>query len=232
MNNLQKIGGLAALLMALAYLVGITLNFTVLDASGIRDSLEKMAFLADNQALLTVWILFIYVIFGVLLVVLALALFERLKATAPGLAQVATAYGLIWAGMVIASGLVYIVGLRAVVEMLGQNPQQAAWTWSVIEVVHEGVGAGIEIPGGLWALLVSLAALRAGVFPRALNYMGVVIGAAGLLTVFPPLYEVTVAVFGLGQIIWWIWMGVVLLRSRSSAAVKAEAFGSPSAATP
>lgn len=216
MNNLHKASAIAALMMALAYIVGIAFNFTVLDMSGIHDPQEQLAFLAANQSLLSIWILFIYVIFGVFLVVLALGLYERLKDRAPGLAQAATAYGLIWAGMVIASGLVYILGLGAVVEMLGQNAQQAAWMWPVIEVVHQGIGASIEIPGGLWALLVSLAALRSGVFSRALNILGVVIGAAGLLTVIPALYELSVAVFGLGQIAWWVWMGLALLREQPS----------------
>lgn len=41
-----------------------------------------------------------YVVFGIFLVVLALALYERLKAGAPAMAQTATAFGLIWAGLV------------------------------------------------------------------------------------------------------------------------------------
>ena len=48
--------------------------------------------------------------FGVFLVVLALALYERLKAGSPALVQMATAFGLIWAGLAIASGMIVNVG--------------------------------------------------------------------------------------------------------------------------
>ena len=62
----------------------------------------------------------------------------------------------------------------------------------------DGLGGGNEIVGGLWVLLVSWAALRAGGLPRALNYLGLVIGVAGILTVVPALGELG-AIFGLGQ---------------------------------
>jgi hypothetical protein len=60
--NLQKMGSIAALIMAAAYVVAIGLNFTVLDTSGIVDPIEEVAFLVDNQVVMYIWILFIYVI--------------------------------------------------------------------------------------------------------------------------------------------------------------------------
>jgi len=45
-----------------------------------------------------------------------------------------------------------------------------------------------------------------------LNILGLVVGAVGIITIIPPL-NTLVAVFGLGQIIWFIWMGIALLRS-------------------
>lgn|GEM_PF-1982155 len=54
--------------------------------------------------------------------------------------------------------------------------------------------------------------MRAGGLPRALNYLGVVIGVAGILTVVPAL-EVLGAVFGLGLIVWFVWLGIVVLRA-------------------
>jgi hypothetical protein len=49
------------------------------------------------------------------------------------------------------------------------------------------------------------------------NYLGVVIGVAGALTVVPPLEDLT-AMFGLGLIVWFTWLGIVLLRSASEPA--------------
>ncbi|HSN93433.1 MAG TPA: hypothetical protein VLR89_00060 [Anaerolineaceae bacterium] len=61
-------------------------------------------------------------------------------------------------------------------------------------------------------LLISLAALRAGGLPRGVNILGLVVGAVGIITIIPAL-NALVAVFGLGQIVWFIWVGIVLLRS-------------------
>ena len=44
--------------------------------------------------------------------------------------------------------------------ILGQNPAQAATAWLAIDSVHLGLSGTAEIPGGLWTLLISLAALQ------------------------------------------------------------------------
>ena len=210
-NNLQKIGGVAALIEATAYMLGFGLYLTLLDSSGYVGPVRKVAFLVDNQAIIYIGNLFIYVIFGVFLVLLALALYERLKAGSPGLMQTATAFGLIWAGLVIASGMIFNVGLDTVVDLYCKDPAQAASVWSAIGSVQEGLGGGNEIVGGLWVLLTSWAALRTGGLPKALNYLGVVIAVAGILTVVPAL-DVLTDVFGLSQIVWFAWLGIVMLR--------------------
>jgi hypothetical protein len=69
----------------------------------------------------------------------------------------------------------------------------------------------------VWVLLIGLAALRARELPRALNYLGVVAGVAGILTVVPALevlgaVEVLGLIFGLGLIVWFVWLGIVMLR--------------------
>jgi hypothetical protein len=218
MKNFQKMGGIAALVITAAFVVGLVLNFTFLDSSGIVDPVQKVAFLVDTQTIQYIWILFIYVIFGIFAVVLALALYDRLKTGSPAIAQTATVFGIIWAGLCIASGLVFNIGMGTVVDLYGKDPAQAATVWLALDPVAQGVGCAIEIPGGLWVLLISWAALRAGVFPRALNYWGMAHAVAGLLTVVPPLYNVIVMVWALGQIVWYVWLGIVLLRGRTSAA--------------
>ncbi|MEZ5239780.1 MAG: hypothetical protein R2716_12815 [Microthrixaceae bacterium] len=64
-------------------------------------------------------------------------------------------------------------------------------------------------------LLVSVAALRSGALPRALNYLGILSATAGLVTVVPGLEDIGM-VFGLGLIVWFAWLGVVLIKSRDS----------------
>ena len=211
MKNLQKFGGFAALYLAFAYLIGMVIFILVLDYPSISDPAQKVALLIEMQMVTFSTNLLMYVFFGVILVVLALALYDRLKSGAPALMQVATAIGIIWAGSLVASGMVANAGIAPVVALYATDPAQAALTWQGIESVASGLGNGNgEILGGLWVLLVSVAALRAGGLPTGLNIIGLLVGAVGIISIFPGLIELS-GVFGLSQIIWFVWLGIVLL---------------------
>lgn len=217
----QRVGGLAALIEAATFVVGFAMFATVLSdyVSGDPDAAESVAVLVDNQAAMCVVSLVIYVVFAIFLVVLALALNEELQGGAPALAQAATAFGLIWAGLIFAAGMIAIVGLDTIVDLHKDDPARAETVWSSLDVVQDGMGGGIEIVGGLWLLLISWAALRSHEFPRILNYLGLVIGVAGIVTVVPALEPVT-AVFGLGLIVWFVWLGIQMLRDPGEGATE------------
>ncbi len=217
MKNLRKMGGVAALYAGAAYVVGFVLWGGVLGYSSDLEPAQKVASFVENQSLWYMLNLVVYVVWGLFMVVLALALHERLKAGAPAIMQTATAIGLIWAGVVIASGMICNIGIENVVNLSETDPAQAASVWVAIDSVRDGLGGGNEIVGGLWLLLVSWAALRVGELPKVLNYLGVVIGVVGILSAVPPLGGLT-DVFGLSQIVWFIWLGIVMLRSSTSAA--------------
>ena len=90
--------------------------------------------------------------------------------------------------------------------------------------VPEALVGRVEVVGGIWILLVTWGALLAGRRPRALNYLGVVVGVAGVLSLFPAL-EVLGSGFRLGEMVWFGWLGIVWFRgSRSAAARKLRAF--------
>ncbi len=214
MKTLQKFGGFAALYMAIAYLIGMTIFLVVLDYPSITDPLQKVALLVEMQMVTFSTNLLMYVFFGIFLIVLSLALYDRLKSGAPAMMQVATVIGIIWAGSLVASGMVSNAGIAPVVALYAKDPAQAALTWQGFETVASGLGNGNgEILGGLWALLVSLAALRTGGLPKGLNILGLLVGAVGVVTILPGLIDL-VGVFALGQVIWFVWLGIVLLRSK------------------
>ena len=220
MKNLQKMGGVAALIDAATYLVAIGLFLTLLAPMGNTelDFGQFMAFFMDNQIIVFIWDLLSYMVNGVFLVILALALYDRLKAGSPAMAQVATVLGLIWAVMVFASGFITIYGYEVIANLYGKDPAQAATLKLVLGTVTVGLDHSDRFLGCLWVLLVSWAALRSGALPKALNYLGMVIGMPGIIsTLFPAFNELGIA-FGLGIIVWWIWLGIVMLRSNPSRA--------------
>jgi len=219
MKNLQKMGGIAALYEAAAYLIALVGYILVIGTLDVVDPIQKVASLVDNQTALYLLNLIAYIVWGFFQAALALALYERLKDGSPALVQTATATGLIWATVIIASGMIANIGMATVVDLYGTDPGQAATVWLAIESVADGLsGAGGETLGGTWILLVSWVALRVGELPRALNYLGMVLGVVGLLSTVPALFLVLVFVFALGKIVWLIWLGIVMLRSSPSAA--------------
>lgn len=213
MKALQKSGGIAALYMAVAYIVAIPYFLVVVNYPAVVDPTEKVILLRDNYASMFAMHVIVYEFIALGLVVLGLALYHRLKVGAPMIAQVSTAIVLIWACLLLASSMVFNYGMEAVVGMYATDPLQAVWAWQVLETVAQGLGgAGGELLGGLWLLLVSWGASRTNALPNPLNWLGFVIGFAGIISIVPSLADVGV-VFGLLHIVWFLWLGIVLLRS-------------------
>jgi len=214
MKTIQKIGGFAALYQAVAYLIGIGLFLVVLNYPSITSPAQKVALLVEKQMVIFITNLLMYVFFGVFLIVLSLALNDRLKSSVPAIMQVATVIGIIWAGSLIASGMVANAGIAPVIALYAKDPVQAALSWQGIESVASGLGNGNgEILGGLWTLLVSLAALRVGEFSKGLNILGMLVGAVGIISIIPILTEMMIGIFGMSQMIWFVWLGIVLLSN-------------------
>ena len=212
--TLDRAGGIAAWSQALAYLVGFVILATALNAGDTAAWTpgQKLEYVLAHHVLYQVWMLFIYVCFGIALVVLVIALEARLRAAAPVMSRMATAFGLIWAGLVIASGMVATVGLETVSELHLRDVAMATSAWVAIGAIQNGLGGGVEVIGGLWLILVSRATGRAGLLPKAINFVGWVAGTAGLCTLVPALEDMG-ALFGAGQIVWFAGVGTVLLKA-------------------
>lgn len=211
----QRAGGIAALVAATTFIFGIALFATGLSdyTTGDPSAAESVEFLVGHQGTLFAWYLVILLVFGAALVPLSLALRNRVRAGAPQLADAGAAFGLIWAGLMFATGMVSNIGIEVVAHLAETEPDLAPAVWSSIDAVTNGLGGGNELLGALWILLVSLAAWITGALPRALNVVGLVSAAAGLATLGPG-FEAIEMVFGLGSIVWFAWVGVVLVRGR------------------
>ncbi|HSL95740.1 MAG TPA: DUF4386 family protein [Thermoleophilia bacterium] len=209
----RTLGAAAAFYLAGAYLAGVAYFLLAVDFPSLRDPLDKIALFAQHLRGLQLTYLAIYVVFGVVLVVLAWALHARLHAAAPTTMRVATSIALVWAGVLIAGGMATNLGMETVLALHADDPASAATAWVTIEAVTSGMtGANGELLGGLWTLLVSLAAQRARAFPRAVVALGLLAGTAGVLSTVPGL-AVLVAAFGLAQLVWFVGVGLVLLRT-------------------
>jgi hypothetical protein len=214
MTGLRVPAGFAAILLGLIYVAAFVYFGALFSypASGTPE--EKMRFLVDHQLAVSVAYFSIYVLFGILLAVLVVGVHELLQEASPPMAALASIFGVVWVGLVVASGMIYTIGLNQSVRLLDEGPDAAFALWRTVSVVGNSLGGGNEIVGGLWVLLVSLLALKAAVLSRALNYLGCLVGLAGIATVYPA--EVFTEIFGLSQIVWFLWLGVMMLRLGTS----------------
>ena len=214
MSNLQRLGGISAIFEAIIYISAFVFFGAYWSLPTDADSIQKFAFLAENQLILSIVNLIMYVVFGILLAVLVLAINERLKNNTPNLSQTASVFGIVWVGLVIASGMIANIGLAAAIELSTKNPVQAMTMWQTVYTVVEGLGGGNEVVGGLWVILLSIAALKGNELSKALNYFGLFVGTVGVLTVYPA--NILTEIFGVSQIVWFAWLGTVMLSSSKS----------------
>lgn len=213
-RSLDIAGGVGAVTAAATFVFGIALFVTRLSeyTTGDPSPAESVEFLTANQTTFFAWYLVIYLLFGMAIIPVARALHARLSDVSSLLADVGAVFAYIWAGLMFATGMISNIGIGAVADLAETQPVQAEALWSSIDTVTNGLGGGNELVGGMWILLVSLAAWSTKCLPRALNVVGFVSAASGLITLVPGLSDVGM-IFGLGSILWFTWVGVVLLRT-------------------
>jgi len=213
--TLRTFGGLAALTCAATYIVGFALILTVLAPLGFGtgqiDIAAVVAFIADRPGVLIAWNTTIYVVNALALALLVVALYRRIAEVSPDAAALTGAIGLIWSTLVLGAGMIANVAVEHA-HALADDPEAAAELWQTLHAVELGLGGGNEIAGGAWILAVSIAGLLTGTLGRVIATIGTVSGAAGLATILPPLGDTAGAVFGLGAIVWFIAVGIALLR--------------------
>lgn len=217
MKTFLRLGGIAAMLHAATYIVGIVLGVTLIFPILQANPGQYVTFVAENPTLVYLWNLISYWGSAITLVVMALALYQRLNVGAPAWVQTGTVFGLIWAALIIGSANLMLNDSGVIANLYGKDPAQAAALWPALEAVEIGIVSGNELVGSLWVLLISIAALRTNGFAPSFNYFGIAVSLAGILTLFPGLVETMRMVFGPGMIVWSIWLGVVLLQESRQA---------------
>jgi uncharacterized membrane protein (DUF485 family) len=224
MNLEMRIGGASAIIQALCYVLGFALLATSMNPGNTDGwtQIQKLEFILERESLFAFWNIVIYVVFGAALVVLAVVLHRLLQPVASLAVSIGTPFGLIWAGLVVASGMVANVGLAWASGVYETSAEAAAQTWTVIGIVQDGIGGGVEVVGGIWVICISVAALRAGaILPKPINLLGLVVGICGAVTIVPALSDMG-TIFGLLQIVWFVGIGVVLLRANGAQQVAEE----------
>jgi hypothetical protein len=202
----------AALYLAVALLAAMPYFLLVVDYPSATTAADKVSLVIENYASMYAVYIMTYVLFGMAVGLLGLTLYDRFAAAAPSMVRAATAMALLWSFALVASGMVFTYGMTTIVDMHETDPAQAEQTWQAIEPVAMALGgAGGELLGGTWVLLLSLAALRTHAVARTVCWLGLIIGVLGITSIVPPLHTAAIA-FGLLQIVWFLCIAWILLR--------------------
>ncbi len=219
--TIQKWGGVAAITQALSYIVGFVLFFGILDASDQDSPVKYLAFVIQNRDVYFLGYVIIGVLFSFALLVLVQAVYARFKAVSPELMTFTAIVGYLWAFIVLSSSLVFLTSLSALAKFYELDPEQALIISRTVTIVVDALGGGIELVGAVWMLAISYVGLRNKLLWAPLHYWGALVGLSGMLTLFSglsflsanPFFEVTTAIFGLGQILWFLVLGVAMIRA-------------------
>jgi len=214
--GLRRAGGFAALYVAAGYIAAIPYFVFVVDYPGATSPEDQVTLFAHHHTSMYLMHLVSFELVALALIVVTLGVYQHLHEHDPATVQVASVVGLVRAGLLLASVMVFDHGMTVVVDLHASDPQQAVATWQAIGPTADALGGtGGDVLGGVWFLLVSWVALRSGVFQRALNCLGLAVGAAALLSAVPGLGFLEV-VTGLLQIVWFFWFGILTTRTKST----------------
>jgi len=215
MFSIQKWGGAAALGAAATYIFGFIMLMTDMAGTGVglvnAGPAKIVEHIVREPALMTWWNMVIYVANGFLVALLAVVLAELFKTHTPTLASCVKTFGALWATLVVGAGMVANVGNGIVVDQFATDPENAILMWQVFSGIENGLGGGNEIAGSIWALVIAFAIFQSNQLSRALGVFSLVIGASGLLTVVPMFNDIAGSIFGLGYIVWFVWVGIVMM---------------------
>src|SRR6266496_408868 len=217
MNNSQKAAGIGAVLQGAFFVIVLVLILGVLPGFGLQgpsdfaDPAKVLPFVV-NQPFVAFWLFPGDILFAAFLILTVMGLYERLQNSSPTLMRLATAAGFVATTLILANGTIG----NSVVQLARNYPQNqdaaetAFLTLSLVSSNGVGLVSGGIFAYGWWAVLVSWVALRAGTFPKALNYVGLLFGVAGIGAIFILPLGFLGPVVG---IVWCLWLGVVLLRA-------------------
>jgi hypothetical protein len=208
MRNLQKAGGVASLANASIAIANLVVVFGVLGAE-VAANPARVADMVTTQPLPLLLLEFFKILSAGAALVTVLAIHRRIHMNAPQQVKLATIAGVSSTLLLTIAGVIGAFTIALANARGGASQSTGVSLYLTLNAIINGLGLGALFTNGIWYLLVSLAAIRMGLLPRVLCYLGVPLGIASLIAfVLPPIALLVLLL----SLIWAIWLGVFLLR--------------------
>lgn len=213
-----KIGGLAALGQALAYICFLTLVLGLLPAYGgyaltdYTDSaqvLRKAALHPSVQPFLLAYDL-LNIAFALLPLLIIVALVQRLDKATMSERYLMLGFVFINAALWLAAAAIDSSGLSTFLQVYSQHPDEAVAGYRVLGVVSLQLGNAGSFASGLSVLIMSWATWRTKAFSRAFVGLSGVWGAIAVLS-WP--LVIAGALGTIVGVVWCVWLSLLLWRT-------------------
>jgi hypothetical protein len=202
----------SSLYMALAYVSGIIIFIIVLRYPELTSDIDKLKMIVEMKSAVFATNIFLYVLFGPILVLFILFLKSQLRNNGTLLIEFSSTIGFIWAGSLVASGMISNAAIKPLAELLNESPEKAVHLWKILDSIPTGLGNGNgEILGGLMTLGFGIAMLMEADFNRGLGIFGILVGVIGIISLIPSLVDLCV-VFGILQLVWFVLTGFSIIK--------------------
>ena len=203
MNFFQKAGPFAAFInaavaMATIYVAVVLIGIDVLSN---QDLFVEMAIANPTPIFIQDTLKFISAACGFVLIIV---LFRRLKNEAVTMMRIATVFGVLSILLLLTNATLSLVATTQAAALAETKSENALGINGAIGML----AMATIISSGLWYLLLSLSALKAFRLPKAMNYIGLTIGAISLIPIFG-----IIALFL--SIVWSFWLGRILYREQA-----------------
>jgi hypothetical protein len=210
-KNGKLIGALSGFYLALSYLVGIIIFLVVLKYPEITNAVDKVTVLKNYKFITCFTNILMYILFGPVFVVFVLLLKNKFSEYKSVLLDFSAIIGYIWAGCLVASGMVANAGIEPVLSIYNNDVEKASDLWQIIDTISMGFGNGNgEILGGIFTLSFSIFALKNELQNKIVNIFGIIIGFIGIISLIPMLNDLG-GVFGITQMIWFVCISISFL---------------------
>ncbi|WP_169579677.1 DUF4386 family protein [Saccharospirillum impatiens] len=211
---LKPLAGAAFIGMALCYITLFIIYGAILSTPANANTAEKIAYLIDNKGLFNVTYVLGYVLFACLLCFCVYVIGGLYQQVSQPAMAMATMFGYFWVVVLLCTGMIGITSHELLASYSPSNPAAADAVYYARALLTESLGGGIEFIGGVWLLLFGAVSWRHGLLSKALSAFTLIKGAIGIATLFsaePVLRDL----FGITGIVWFLWMGIAMIRKPS-----------------
>ncbi|MBU2864696.1 DUF4386 family protein [Reinekea forsetii] len=210
-RNLKPLAGAAFIAMALCYITLFAIYGAVLSTPADATTPGKIAYLIANQGLFNFTHILGYVLFSCLLCFCVYVIGNLYQQVSQPAIAIATLFGYFWVVVLLCTGMIGITSSELIATLNASNPAAAEAIYYARILLVESLGGGIEFIGGVWMLILGIVSWRHGLFTKVLSVFTLVKAATGILTLFCA-DSILRDLFGITGIIWFMWMGVVLIK--------------------